>query len=140
MEPLHVEILLIEDNPDDAGLILRALKRDNLVKNLLHFRNGKEAFEYLDKENIIFPKLIILDLKMPLIDGFDVLNKLKSSDRLKLIPIVVLTSSKEYKDILEAYNLGANAYLVKPLDYNRFSDMMYKLGSFWVKLNQPPIF
>ena len=140
MEPMHVEILLIEDNPDDAGLISRALKKDNLVKHLMHFRNGELALNYLQNENIILPKLIILDLKMPLVDGFDVLSKMKSDERLRIIPIVVLTSSKEYRDIIEAYNLGANAYLVKPLDYNKFSDMMYMLGSFWVRLNQPPVF
>ena len=77
MEPIHVEILLIEDNPDDAGLISRALKKDNLVKHLLHFKNGEEAIDYLENENVILPKLIILDLKMSLTDGFDVLNMLK---------------------------------------------------------------
>jgi two-component system, response regulator len=139
-ESVHVEILLIEDNPDDAGLVARALKKENLVKHLLHFRNGEEALNYLLMENIVLPKLIILDLKMPLVDGFDVLKNLKSNDRLKIIPIVVLTSSREYRDILQAYNLGANAYLVKPVDFNRFSEMIYMIASFWIKLNQSPIF
>jgi two-component system, response regulator len=133
-----VEILLIEDNPDDAGLAIRALKKNNLANNLLHLQDGEEAIDFLFNESNQMPKLILLDLKMPKIDGIEVLRKLKSDERKKVIPIVVLTSSKEERDIVESYKLGVNAYIVKPVDFDQFVKAVTDVGLFWLILNQPP--
>jgi|SRR5688572_7220857 two-component system response regulator len=133
-----VEILLIEDNPDDAGLAIRALKKNNLANNLLHLQDGEEAIDFLFNDNNQMPKLILLDLKMPKIDGIEVLRKLKSDERKKVIPIVVLTSSKEERDIVESYKLGVNAYIVKPVDFDQFVKAVTEVGLFWLILNQPP--
>jgi len=138
MKQIPVEILLIEDNPDDAGLAIRALKKNNLANNLLHLHDGQEAIDFLFDENNQMPKLILLDLKMPKVDGIDVLRKLKSDDKKKVIPIVVLTSSKEERDIVESYKLGVNAYIVKPVDFDQFVKAVTELGFFWLILNQPP--
>jgi len=140
METGHIEILLIEDNADDAGLIVRSLKKVNSDKYLYHVKNGEEAVQYLTSDNVSLPKLIIADLKMPLLDGFDFLKKIKSDKFLKIIPIVILTSSQEDKDILNAYNLGVNAYVVKPMDYSVFSETINQIVKFWLFLNQSPIF
>jgi two-component system response regulator len=135
----EVEILLIEDNPDDAGLAIHALKKHNLANNLLHLHNGEEALEYLfSTEMISAPKVILLDLKMPKVDGLEVLRRLKSDERRKVIPVVILTSSREQRDIVESYNLGVNAYVVKPVDFDRFAKAIADIGSFWLMLNQPP--
>ena len=134
-----VEILLIEDNPDDAGLTIRALKKHNLANNLLHLHDGEEALDYLFSNEITsIPKVILLDLKMPKVDGIEVLRRIKSDERLKIIPVVVLTSSKEERDILESYNLGVNAYIVKPVDFDKFVKAIAEIGFFWLLLNQPP--
>ena len=133
-----VEILLIEDNPDDAGLAIRALRKNNLANNLLHLHDGQEAIDFLFDERNQMPKLILLDLKMPKVDGIEVLRKLKSDERKRIIPIVVLTSSKEERDIVESYKLGVNAYIVKPVDFNQFVKAVTQLGFFWLILNQPP--
>ena len=133
-----VEILLIEDNPDDAGLAIRALKKNNLANNLLHLQDGEEVIDFLFNESNQMPKLILLDLKMPKIDGIEVLRKLKSDERKKVIPIVVLTSSKEERDIVESYKLGVNAYIVKPVDFDQFVKAVTDVGLFWLILNQPP--
>jgi two-component system, response regulator len=134
-----VEILLIEDNPDDAGLTIHALKKHNLGNNLLHLEDGEEALAYLfSDEMTAIPKVILLDLKMPKVDGMDVLRQLKSDERRKIIPVVVLTSSKEDRDILEAYQLGVNAYIVKPVDFDKFVKAISDIGFFWLLLNQPP--
>jgi len=138
MKQIPVEILLIEDNPDDAGLAIRALKKNNLANNLLHLHDGQEAIDFLFDENNQMPKLILLDLKMPKVDGIDVLRRLKSDDKKKVIPIVVLTSSKEERDIVESYKLGVNAYIVKPVDFDQFVKAVTELGFFWLILNQPP--
>ena len=138
MTQTPVEILLIEDNPDDAGLAIRALKKNNLANNLLHLQDGQEAIDFLFDENNQMPKLILLDLKMPKVDGIDVLRRLKSDDKKKVIPIVVLTSSKEERDIVESYKLGVNAYIVKPVDFDQFVKAVTELGFFWMILNQPP--
>src|SRR5690606_26309088 len=128
----EVEILLIEDNPDDAGLAIHALKKHNLANNLLHLYNGEEALEYLfSTEMISAPKVILLDLKMPKVDGLEVLRRLKSDERRKVIPVVILTSSREQRDIVESYNLGVNAYVVKPVDFDRFAKAIADIGSFW---------
>lgn len=133
-----VEILLIEDNLDDAGLTIRALKKNNLANHLLHLQDGSEALDFLFDERNQMPKLILLDLKMPKIDGIEVLRKLKSDERKRVIPIVVLTSSKEERDIVESYQLGVNAYIVKPVDFDQFVKAVTQLGLFWLILNQPP--
>jgi two-component system, response regulator len=134
-----VEILLIEDNPDDAGLTIRALKKYNLANHLLHLEDGEEALSFIfGNEMSTIPKVILLDLKMPKVDGIEVLRKLKSDDKMKVIPIVVLTSSKEERDIVESYKLGVNAYIVKPVDFDKFVKAISEIGFFWLLLNQPP--
>jgi two-component system, response regulator len=134
-----IEILLIEDNPDDAGLTIRALKKYNLANQLLHLQDGEEALNFIFSENFtVFPKVILLDLKMPKVDGIEVLRKIKSDDRKKIIPVVVLTSSKEERDIVESYKLGVNAYIVKPVDFDKFVKAISEIGFFWLLLNQPP--
>lgn len=139
MENNIVEILLVEDNLDDAGLTIRALKKYNLANNLLHLKDGEEALNYLYDPNInSMPKLILLDLKMPKVDGLDVLKKLKSDEDKKSIPIVVLTSSKEEQDLVKSYKLGVNAYVVKPVQFDSFMKAVADLGLFWMVLNQLP--
>jgi two-component system response regulator len=134
-----VEVLLIEDNPDDAGLTIRALKKHNLANNLLHLHDGEEALNFLFKSNLTgIPKVILLDLKMPKVDGIEVLRRLKSDEQKKIIPVVVLTSSKEERDIVESYRLGVNAYIVKPVDFDKFVKAISEIGFFWLLLNQPP--
>lgn len=133
------EILLVEDNPNDAELAIRALKKNNLANNLVHLEDGQEALDYLFNDNNEMPKLILMDVKMPRVDGIEVLRKLKSDEKRKVIPVVMLTSSKEDKDIIEAYNLGVNAYIVKPVDFDQFVKAVTQLGFFWMILNQPPM-
>jgi len=134
-----VEILLIEDNPDDAGLTIRALKKYHLANHLLHLSDGEEALNYIFSENLTtIPKIILLDLKMPKVDGIEVLRKIKSDEHKKIIPVVVLTSSKEERDIVESYKLGVNAYIVKPVDFDKFVKAISEIGFFWLLLNQPP--
>lgn len=134
-----VEILLIEDNPDDAELTIRVLKKHNLANNLVHLQDGEEALRFLfDEESPIIPKIILLDLKMPKVDGIEVLRKVKSDPLRKIIPVVVLTSSKEERDIIESYKLGVNAYVVKPVEFDKFMEAVAQLGLFWLLLNEPP--
>lgn len=134
-----VDILLVEDNPDDAGLTIRSLKKSNLANRLLHLEDGQEALDFLFNDENEMPRLILLDLKMPKVDGIDVLRKLKGDEQRKIIPVVVLTSSKEEKDIVESYKLGVNAYIVKPVDFDRFAKAVAELGLFWMVLNEPPV-
>lgn len=139
MADRQIEILLIEDNLDDAELAIRALKKKNLANNLLHISDSEEALEYLFGENNNkYPKLILLDLKMPKIDGIQVLKRIKSDPEKKVIPVVMLTSSKEEKDVVESYNLGVNAYIVKPVQFDKFIEVVDQLGMFWLLINQPP--
>ncbi|GHN02922.1 response regulator [Cytophagales bacterium WSM2-2] len=132
-----VEILLVEDNENDAELTIRALKKNNLANHLLRLHDGAEALDYLYRENEE-PRLILLDLKMPKVDGLEVLKKIKSDASKKHIPIVMLTSSKEERDIVESYQLGVNAYIVKPVEFNKFIEAITQLGLFWLVLNQSP--
>lgn len=133
------DILLVEDNPDDAGLTIRALKKNKLANSLVHVTDGEEAINYLfSPERVALPKLILLDLKMPKVDGIEVLRKIKADESKKVIPVVVLTSSKEERDIVESYKLGVNAYIVKPVDFEKFVKAVTDLGMFWLVLNQPP--
>jgi len=138
MENNIIEILLVEDNPDDAGLTIRALKKHGMGNHLLHLEDGEEALQYIFDSNNNIPKLILLDLKMPKVDGLDVLKKIKSDEHKKVIPIVVLTSSKEEQDIVESYKLGVNAYIVKPVDLDKFIKAVSDVGLFWLILNQAP--
>lgn len=133
-----VDILLVEDNPDDAELAIRALRKSNLANHLLHLQDGQEALDYLFNDLNNKPKLVLLDLKMPKVDGIEVLRKLKGDERTRTIPVVMLTSSKEERDIVETYKLGVNAYIVKPLDFEQFGKAVGQLGLFWLVLNQTP--
>jgi two-component system, response regulator len=136
---IPVEVLLIEDNAEDAELTIRVLRKNNLASNLVHLQDGEAALDFLfgtGSNNI--PRLILLDLKMPKVDGIEVLNKIKNDDQKKIIPVVVLTSSKEERDIIESYKLGVNAYVVKPVEFEKFVEAVAQLGLFWLLLNQPP--
>jgi two-component system response regulator len=140
MNSKPVDILLIEDNPNDAELAIRALKKNNLSNSILHLQDGEEALDYLfsAEHASAFPKLILLDIKMPKVDGIEVLRKIKSDEQRKVIPVVLLTSSKEERDIIESYRLGVNAYIVKPVEFDKFIKAVADLGFFWLILNQPP--
>ncbi|MBN8651029.1 MAG: response regulator [Cytophagales bacterium] len=138
MQNKVVEILLVEDSLEDAELIVRTLKKHNLANHLLHVQDGEEALNYLMNENDFLPRLILLDLKMPKVDGIEVLKVLKAHPQKKLIPVVVLTSSREERDIVESYRLGVNAYIVKPVDFEKFVKAIADIGLFWLILNQPP--
>ena len=139
-----VDIILVEDNPDDAELVIRALRKNGISNTLVHLKDGEEALHFLFCEGpyegaqvLPNPRLILLDLKMPKVDGLEVLRRVKSNERLKLIPVVLLTSSKEDKDIFESYHLGVNSYVVKPVEYERLLKTVQGLGLYWLLLNQP---
>lgn len=141
-----IEILLIEDNPNDVALALHALKKHHLANNIQVLRDGAEALEFLfgtgayaQRDTTNVPRVVLLDLKLPLVSGLEVLRQLKADPRTHPIPVVVLTSSHEERDIVESYQLGVNSYIVKPVDFAQFSEAMRTLGMFWLLLNQPPI-
>ena len=138
--PNEVEILLVEDNPDDIELTLRALSRHNLANQVHVARDGAEALEFLlgDTSKATVPKVILLDLKLPKVDGLEVLRRIKESDRTKAIPVVVLTASREEPDIVKSYRLGANSYIVKPVDFEAFVRAVADLGLYWLLLNERP--
>jgi len=143
----EIEILLIEDNPMEAELTIRGLKKHNLANKLLHIDDGEEAMNFLfaktreeRQESPFNPKLILLDLKLPKVDGLEILKKLKNDERTKMIPVVVLTSSREEKDVIESYKLGVNCYIVKPVNFESFARAISELGLFWLVLNQTPSF
>ena len=138
MVPNGVEILLVEDNPNDAELTLRALKGRNLANQVFLCKDGAEAMDFFDNGASPLPKVVLLDLKLPKIDGLEVLERLKSDHRTKTIPVVVLTSSREEPDIEKAYALGANSYIVKPVDFEAFARAVADVGLYWLLLNHPP--
>ncbi len=145
MEPQEIEILLIEDNPDEAELTIRSLKKHNLANKLKHFDDGAEALDFIfpkdpsaETDFHFNPKLILLDLKLPKVTGLEILCRLKEDERTKRIPVVVLTSSKEEQDVLESYKLGVNAYIVKPVNFETFARVISELGLFWLIRNQNP--
>lgn len=144
MNPNEVEILLVEDNPNDVELTLRALKKHNLANKVHVVRDGVEALEFIFAEGDYtgrdidhHPRVILLDLKLPKVDGLEVLRKIKSEERTKVIPVVVLTSSREERDIVESYKLGVNSYIVKPVDFDKFVQAISEVGFYWLLLNQP---
>jgi CheY-like chemotaxis protein len=141
-----VEILIVEDNPDDVELTLRALRKNNLANRIHVARDGVEALDYLfarglhaDRDVTHVPRVVLLDLKLPRIDGVEVLRQLKADPRTKRVPIVILTSSREEPDIARCYELGANSYLVKPVDFEAFVPAVAQAGLYWMLLNHPPI-
>lgn len=135
-------ILLVEDNPDDELLALRALTRNKIANKVDVARDGAEAVEYLfgssDRPPAELPQVVLLDLKLPKIDGLEVLRRIRADERTRLLPIVVLTSSSEEKDLIESYSLGANSYIVKPVDFGQFTEAVGRLGMYWLVLNQSP--
>jgi len=138
-------ILLVEDNPDDVALTLRAFKKCNILNEVVVVQDGVEALEYLNgagafagRDTKIMPQLILLDLKMPRMDGIALLQKLRSDERTRLLPVVILTTSNEDCDRLESYKLGANSYIRKPVDFKQFVDAVQQLGLYWLVLNEAP--
>ena len=138
-------ILLVEDNPDDEALTLRALKKSNIANKVVVARDGAEALDYLfatgthtGSATSDLPQIIFLDLKLPKVDGLEVLRRLRADKRTKLLPVVILTSSKEEQDIINGYSLGANSYIRKPVDFEKFAESARQLGLYWLVLNESP--
>ena len=138
-------ILLVEDNPDDVELTIRALKRNNVANDVIVVTDGAEALDYIFRtgkyagsEIKHLPAVILLDLKLPKVSGLEVLERLRSDDRTRFTPVVILTSSKEEQDLVDSYRLGANSYIRKPVDFNKFSEAILHLGLYWLVLNEPP--
>ncbi len=136
-------ILLVEDNPDDVELTLRALKKNNIANDVVVARDGEEALEYLTATGRYarctvadLPQVVLLDLKLPKVGGLDVLHAMRADPRTRLLPVVILTSSSEERDIIASYNLGANSYIRKPVDFNQFREAIRELGLYWLVLNQ----
>ena len=144
MESKSVEILLVEDNPYEAELAIRGLKKHNFANNLHHIDDGAEALDFIfgrgkyQNQSIEAPKLILLDIKLPRIDGIEILRQIKANDKTKSIPVVVLTSSKENQDVKACYELGVNSYIVKPVDFDSFAKVVAELGMYWMLLNTAP--
>jgi CheY-like chemotaxis protein len=138
-------ILLVEDNPDDEALAIRALKRHHVGNEIVVAHDGVEALEYLfgtgsyeGRDVSLKPSVVLLDLKLPRIDGLEVLRRLREDDRTRLLPVVVLTTSSEEQDLLDSYSLGCNSYIRKPVDFIQFSEAIRQLGMYWLLMNQPP--
>jgi two-component system response regulator len=146
MTERQIEILLVEDNKDDLELALHALRKENLANSIHVVRDGEEALEFLfcqgTYSNRSFdhpPKLVLLDLKLPKIDGMEVLKRVKSDPRTATIPVVIMTSSKEERDLVNGYGLGANSYIQKPMDFDQFRSTVKTAGLYWLVINQPPV-
>ena len=138
-------ILLVEDNPDDVKLTLRALKKSNILNEVVVAQDGVEALDYLfgtgkfeGRDTRSMPQMILLDLKMPRMDGLEVLHRIREDERTKVLPVVILTTSSEDKDRVESYKLGANSYVRKPVDFNQFVEAVKQLGLYWLVLNEVP--
>ena len=141
----QIEILLAEDSPKDAEMTQRALRKNNLGNRLYWVKDGAEALDFLycrgayaDRDLARPPKLVLLDLKMPRVDGIEVLRHIKADERTRVIPVVVMTSSNEERDVMESYRLGANSYIVKPVEFEQFSDTVAKAGLYWMLMNKAP--
>lgn len=146
MNSSEVDILLVEDNQDDAELALHALRRENLANNIFVVRDGEEALEFIFCSGAFShrsfdhpPKLILLDLKLPKVDGMEVLKRLKSDPRTRTIPVVIMSSSKEDRDLVSGYGLGANRYIQKPVDFDQFRETVKQAGLYWLVTNQPSV-
>jgi two-component system response regulator len=142
MQRESTDILLIEDNPDDVALTLHAFRSVHLMNNVHVARDGAEALEWVfgtgvGPGDVAAPRVILLDLKLPLVDGLEVLRQLKADPRTRMIPVVVLTSSQEERDLIASYQLGVSSYIVKPVDFEQFTTAMQTLGTYWLVLNQP---
>lgn len=142
----QIEILLVEDNPDDVELTLHALRKENLANHIHVARDGEEALDFLfcngahaDRSFDCPPRLILLDLKLPKVDGMEVLRRLKADPRTRSIPVVILTSSKEERDLVQGYGLGANSYIQKPVDFDQFRNTVKSAGFYWLLINQAPV-
>ena len=143
---MDAEILLVEDNPDDVELTLRALQKHKLAARVVQLKDGVEALEYIfctgayaHRRIEQMPKVILLDLKMPRVNGLEVLRRLKADERTRIIPVVMLTSSQEECDVVESYQLGVNSYIVKPVDFESFMRAVSEVGLYWAMLNHPPV-
>jgi two-component system response regulator len=146
MENREIDILLVEDNPDDLELTLHALRREHLANNIFAVRDREEAVEFLfctgrfQKRNFEHPpRLVLLDLKLPKLTGLEVLKLVKEDPRTRTVPIVILTSSKEERDLVASYNLGANSYIQKPVDFDTFREIVKSTGLYWMVINQLPL-
>jgi CheY-like chemotaxis protein len=142
---IPLEILLVEDNPQEAELTIRALKKRTLANHFVHVHDGQEAVDFIfrrgsykGKETYEMPKVVLLDLKLPKLDGIEVLRQLRADERTRLIPVVVLTSSREDRDVIEAYQIGANSYIVKPVDFEKFLEVVSNMITYWLLLNELP--
>jgi CheY-like chemotaxis protein len=142
----EVEILLVEDNPTDAELCIRALKKNKLANSLVWVKDGAEALDFLFATGVYSgrsvtcpPKVVLLDLRLPKVDGMDVLRRVKADERTRSIPVVVLTSSKEDRDVAESYQLGVNSYISKPVEFDEFAKTVSELGMYWLLVNRPPV-
>jgi len=141
-----IDVLLVEDNINDAELTIRELKKNNMADNLAHVKDGEEALDFIfatgkyasNRDVHYLPKVILLDIQMPKVSGIEVLEKLKADPRTSAIPVVILTSSNESPDIKKCYKLGANSYIVKPVNFNEFTQVIRNLGLYWLLLNRPP--
>src|SRR6185312_15506480 len=138
-----VEILLVEDNPHDAEMTIRALKKSNLANRLIHLKDGAEALDFIFSKGAFSersvgnkPKVILLDIKMPKVDGIEVLRQIKANENTRTIPVVIMTSSKEEQDVITSYDLGVNSYVVKPVDFAGFAKAVSELGFYWLITNQ----
>lgn len=138
------DILLVEDNRNDAELIMMALRGNNIANSIILVDDGEKALDYLfgtgpykERKTYLRPKMILLDLKLPKVDGFEVLRRIRTDERTRTIPVIVLTSSKEEQDMIESYNLGVNSYVVKPVNFENFTKIVRDLGFYWLVINQP---
>lgn len=141
----EIEILLVEDNPADAELTMLALQERHLANRIVHVKDGQEALDWVfctgayASRDCNYPKVVLLDLKLPKVDGLEVLHAIRADPRTKLLPVVIMTSSNEERDVIESYKLGANSYVVKPMDFDSFSSAVAELGHYWLLVNREPV-